>query len=205
APAAAPLCAVLGDRLRLNVAAVRECDDHLLGRDQVLDREVGAVRDDLGAPLVTELIADRVELVADHRRDARRLGQHIKQVDDLHHHLAVFAGDLFLLEPGQALQPQLEYRQRLPINAVLASAGVAAALISAMISSTFDSATASPSRMCPRSRALRSSKRVRRTTISRRCCRKNSRNCFRLSRRGWPSTSATMFMPKLSCSCVSLY
>ena len=59
--------------------------------------------------------------------------------------------------------------------------------------------------MWPRSRALRSSKRVRRTTTSRRCCRKYSRNCLRLSRRGWPSTSATMFMPKLSCSCVSLY
>ena len=27
---------------------------------------------------------------------------------------------------------------------------------------------------------------------------------MRLSSRGWPSTSATMFMPKLSCSCVSL-
>src|SRR4029079_9773497 len=119
-PAAAPLCAVLGARLRLHVAAVRERDDHFLGRDQVLYREVGAVRDDLGAPLVTELIADRLELVADHCRDSRRLGQHIEQVDDLHHHLAVFAGDLFLLEPGQALQPQLEYRLRLRFRQTVA-------------------------------------------------------------------------------------
>ena len=90
------------------------------------------------------------------------------------------------------------------IIAAFASGGVAAALISAMISSTLDSATARPSRMCPRSRALRSSNTVRRVTTSRRCSRKNSSNCLRLSRRGWPSTSATMFMPKLSCSCVSL-
>ena len=157
---------------------------------------------------------------------ARRLGEDVEQVDDLRHHFAVLAGDLVLLESGQALQPQFEDRLRLrvgelvpgrrrtslpaelrravprgaphppprapasprpapsatifAISAAFASAGVARALISAMISSTFDSATARPSRMWPRSRALRSSKRVRRTTTSRRCCRKNSRNCLRL-------------------------
>jgi hypothetical protein len=26
-----------------------------------------------------------------------------------------------------------------------------------------------------------------------------------VEQRGWPSTSATMFMPKVSCSCVCLY
>ena len=40
AAAAAPLRAVLGERLRLHVAGVRERDHHVLRRDQVLDREV---------------------------------------------------------------------------------------------------------------------------------------------------------------------
>ena len=48
AAAAALLRAVLGDRLRLHVAAVRQRDDHVLRRDQVLDRRgPDALRDDL--------------------------------------------------------------------------------------------------------------------------------------------------------------
>ena len=89
-------------------------------RDQVLDRQVDALRDDLGAALVAELVADRRELVADDRRDARRLGEDVEQVDDLRHHLAVFAGDLVLLESGQALQPQLEDRLRLRVGQPIA-------------------------------------------------------------------------------------
>ena len=34
---------------------------------------------------------------------------------------------------------------------------------------------------------------------------KTSTKSFRLHSLGWPSTSATMFMPKVSCSCVCLY
>ena len=51
-------------------------------------RQVDALRDDLGAALVAELIADRRELVADDRRDPRRLGENVEQIDDLRHHLA---------------------------------------------------------------------------------------------------------------------
>ena len=68
AAAAALLRAVLGHRLRLHVAAVRQRDDHVLRRDQVLERQVDALRDDLRAPRVAELIADRRQLVADDRR-----------------------------------------------------------------------------------------------------------------------------------------
>ena len=49
AAAAALLRAVLVDRLRLHVAAVRQRDDHVLRRDQVLDRQVDALRDDLAS------------------------------------------------------------------------------------------------------------------------------------------------------------
>ena len=82
------------------------------------------------------------------------------------------------------------------ISAALATGGVGDALMSAMNSSTLASATARPSSTWPRSRALRSSNTVRRVTTSRRCARKLSSICFRFSSRGWPSTSATMLMPK---------
>ena len=47
--------AVVGERLRLHVAAVRERDHHVLRRDQVLDRDVLGDGDDLALPLVGEL------------------------------------------------------------------------------------------------------------------------------------------------------
>ncbi len=54
--------------------------------------------------------------------------------------------------------------------------------------------------MWPRSRAFFSSYTVRRVTTSRRCEMNASSIDFRSSRRGWLSTSATMLMPKVSCS-----
>ena len=115
APAAA-LRPVLVDRLRLHVAAVRHRDDHVLRRDQVLDRQVLALRDDLGASLVAELVADRLELAADDPGHALGLREDVDQVGDQVHHLAVLAGDLVLLETGQALQAHLEDRLRLRVR-----------------------------------------------------------------------------------------
>ena len=55
APAAA-LLLVGGDRDPLDVAGVGDGDDHVLFGDQVLDRELALVADDLGAALVAERV-----------------------------------------------------------------------------------------------------------------------------------------------------
>ncbi len=94
--------------------------------------------------------------------------------------------------------------QARPSSACLASTGEGARLMRSITTSTLDSATARPSRMWPRSRAFFSSNTVRRVTTSRRWPTNASIMSFRFSRRGWLSTSATMFMPKLSCSWVCL-
>ena len=95
--------------------------------------------------------------------------------------------------------------QILAIKSFFASGGVGAALIMAIISSTLASATAKPSNTWPRSRALRSSNTVRRVITSRRWRKNASSICFKFSKRGWPSSKATMFMPNVSCNCVCLY
>ena len=59
AAAAALLRAVRGHRVALDVAAVRDGDDHVLFGDQLLDGDLALVVDDLGAALVAELLADR--------------------------------------------------------------------------------------------------------------------------------------------------
>jgi DNA helicase HerA-like ATPase len=97
---------------------------------------------------------------------------------------------------AQTMRPQVG----LDIEAAITELAVGEALISSIISSTLANATASPSSKWPRSRALRSSKTVRRVTTSRRCDKKHSSIWRKFSRRGWPSTNATMFMPNVSCS-----
>ena len=53
--AAAPLLLVRRDRGALDVAGVRDGDDHVLFGDQILDRELALVARDLGAALVAVL------------------------------------------------------------------------------------------------------------------------------------------------------
>jgi ribosomal protein L12E/L44/L45/RPP1/RPP2 len=74
-------------------------------------------------------------------------------------------------------------RQARAIKALLASGGVGERLISSMISSTLDSATARPSWMCALRRASRSSYTVRRVTTSRRWARRSNCACCAAARR----------------------
>ena len=64
----APLRLVGVQRLRLGVPAVRERDDPVFLRDQVLQRQVDLRLDDLGPPFVAELVANFLEFVANHRQ-----------------------------------------------------------------------------------------------------------------------------------------
>ena len=105
AAAASPLRPVIGERLGLDVAAVREGDHHVLGRDQVLDRDVFGHRDDLAAARIAELRLQRAQLVADDRDDAARLGEDVEEIGDGCDHRPVLVADLVLLEAGKALQP----------------------------------------------------------------------------------------------------
>ena len=89
--------------------------------------------------------------------------------------------------------------QRRSISRSRASAGSAEARIVATISSTFETATARPQRMWARSRALRSSKAVRRATTSSRKATKWTRKSRSVSCSGRPPFSASMLQPKLVC------
>ena len=120
AAAAAALRLVLGERLRLDVAAVRERDHHVLRRDQVLDRDVLGHRHDLAAAPVAELGLQPGELVGDDLRDARRLGEDVEEIGDGGDHLAVLVADLVLLEAGEALQAQFQNCLRLLVGETIA-------------------------------------------------------------------------------------
>ena len=72
AAAAAALGLILGDRLRLGVAGMRERDHHILRLDQILGREIEMIAIDLGAARIAIGLADLDELVAHHLRSAAR-------------------------------------------------------------------------------------------------------------------------------------
>ncbi len=104
---AASLRAVVGERLGLGVAAVRERHHHVLRRDQVFQGNVFGDGHDLASARVAEILLHLGQLLGDDRDHAGRLVENVQQIGDLLHHLAVLVANLVLLEPGQALQPQL--------------------------------------------------------------------------------------------------
>ena len=74
--------------------------------------------------------------------------------------------------------------QERELIAVAASSRFLELRMIAIISSILERATAKPSKICVRSRALRSSKIERRVTTSRRCKTKDSMISLRLNKRG---------------------
>ena len=108
AAATAPLRAVIRDRLRLHVAAVRERHHHVFGSDQVFHAQILGVGDDLAAALVPVLLFHLREFLRDDPGHARRLRQHVDEIDDLVHRFLVLRNELVLLQRRQVLQAHLE-------------------------------------------------------------------------------------------------
>ncbi len=111
--AAAPLRPVLGKRHALDVAGMRERDDHVLALDQVLVLELAVALDDLRLARRGELVAHRDQLVLDDRLDAGARGEDVEIVADLGRQLLQLVGDLRRAERRQTLQAQVEDGARL--------------------------------------------------------------------------------------------
>ena len=108
-PAAPPaLRAVAADVRALDQRGVREGDDDALVGDEVLDRHLALVGDDLRAALVAVLVADGPQLFLDDGEHALLLGQDVDEVGDRGEQLAVLPGDLVALQAGQLVEAQLE-------------------------------------------------------------------------------------------------
>ena len=104
ADAAAPLLAVRREREGLDVAALRDRDDHLLVGDQVLDVELVLARRDLRAPLVGEARGDLLELLLDDAQHAQLVAEDRPQLADALRDVGVLVLDRVRLERGE-LQP----------------------------------------------------------------------------------------------------
>ena len=116
ADAAALLLPVGRSRDALDVAGLRDRDDHVLFADQLLEVELALRRHDLGAPVVAEATAELAQLVLDDPVDAGLVGEDRAQLGDESHQLAVLPAHLVLLERCQRAQAQVEDRAGLQLR-----------------------------------------------------------------------------------------
>ena len=102
------LGAVRTDVGALNEAVVREGDDDALIGDEVLDRHVALVGDDIGAARRGVLVFNFCQAFFDDAQHAIFAGDDVHQILDPDEQLVVLTFDFILLEAGQLVQAQLE-------------------------------------------------------------------------------------------------
>ncbi len=121
AAAAAALCLIVRDRLRLGIAAMRQRDNHVLGGNQIFGGQVLVIDEDLGTALVAERIADELQLHAYHLEQPLGTGQNIRQVAYLLEQLLELGNDLVLLQSREPIEAHLQDGLRLDFRQAIAS------------------------------------------------------------------------------------
>ena len=111
--AAARLPAIGIDRGALEVSAARDRHRHVFHRDQVFERDLAGVFDDLGAALVAELLLDFLQFLDDHVAQHLLGAENLQVLGDAALDVGQFVQDLLLLHAGQALQLQFDDGLRL--------------------------------------------------------------------------------------------
>ncbi|CCK03333.1 hypothetical protein BN129_1988 [Cronobacter sakazakii 701] len=110
---AAALRFVIRQRLIFHIALVRQGDHHIFLVYQIFDVDIGAVGGDFSAALVAELVADKLQLFADHFHQAVSAAEDMQQLCDLLQQLFILVEQFFMLKAGELLQTQIEDRLRL--------------------------------------------------------------------------------------------
>src|SRR2546425_3888777 len=115
--AAAALRPVGGGRHPLDIAAVRERNDHIFLWDQVFFVEFdGALEVQRGPAGIAVLLLEVAEVVLDQQHDLRLVLQEVLEVGDALDDLLVLLHDLVALEAGEAAQPHIDDGLRLALR-----------------------------------------------------------------------------------------
>ena len=113
---AAALKAVFGGGGALDIAAVREGDDHRVVGDEILHRDLADFRDDGAFTGSGVLRLDRLELVLDDGQHALLAGEDVEVIGDLDEDAVVFGLHLVALKAGELIEPELEDRIHLALG-----------------------------------------------------------------------------------------
>ena len=107
---AAPLCPVIGERLRFDVAGMRERHHHVLWGDEILDAQIVGIDHHFGTALVAKLGANRRQFLGNDFVDAFGPRQNVHEIGNLFQQFGIIGNDLVAFQAGQALQTQFEDR-----------------------------------------------------------------------------------------------
>ena len=114
--AAAPLRAIGRERHALDVAGVRDGDDHVFARDQVLVLDLAVGFDDLRAARRGVGVLHREQFVLDDAEQAFARAQNVEIIGDLDGELVQRFGDFLASERREPLQTQIENGARLRLR-----------------------------------------------------------------------------------------
>ena len=102
----------------LQVAVLGDRDDHVLVGDQVLDRDLPNLLADLGAPVGTELLRQRPQLVDDQFVQHILGTENLEIARDLLLEFLQLVQNLLPLHAGESLELEFDDRLRLPLGEV---------------------------------------------------------------------------------------
>ena len=99
----------------LNVSELRDCDNSVLIRDQILHRHVKLVKSDRGLSVIAVFLRDRKNLLADHAEQFLLICEDRPEFLDARHQLAILILNLLSLKTGQRTQTHIDDRLSLNI------------------------------------------------------------------------------------------
>ena len=111
--AASPLRPIEGDRVALDVAGMRNRDDHFFVRDHVFQGDLRFFFHDLRAAVVLVGLAHLDQLILDDRANQRFAAQDRLEMLDLLQDLFIFLDEFVALQLREPLEPHLQNRIRL--------------------------------------------------------------------------------------------
>ena len=111
--AAAPLRAIGRERHPLDIAKMRDGDDHVLALDKILVVDARRIVENDRPARRRMGGLDRDHLILDDRKEPGARTQNVEIIGDLDAELVQRFGDFVAAERGQALQPQFKDRPRL--------------------------------------------------------------------------------------------
>ena len=107
---AASLGLVVGQRLRFGITTMRNGHNTIFFSNQILDRQVMCRVRDLGLPFIPEFLYQFLQLLPNDVLQAIRVTEYVEIIRNLCNFVRVLLKELFVLQPRQSVQPQIQNR-----------------------------------------------------------------------------------------------
>ncbi|MNI10344.1 hypothetical protein D3C73_634510 [compost metagenome] len=108
AAASALLAAIGADRQTLNISGMRNSDDNLFTRNQILIQDAFFSNRDFCTAVIRIPVTDLLELIADNLQYEMLISQNLTVLSNLGQQLIIFVLNFFTFQAGQTLHPHIK-------------------------------------------------------------------------------------------------